>query len=211
MMRGIRETAALGAAMVATLLLAVSVFSHADYERSEPGRNEIVPNAPERADVFFSQDVVKREGAYYVRVFDETGAQVSDGDGVVDDDDRSHAYADMPPGLGLGRYIVEWMTTSDIDGDTDDGAFCFYVGVEPTSGQEAECAVFDEEVPPTPTERANQPTDTAGQPTPTVVAPSSGDGGDGGSNTVLIVGIIAAVVVIALVVIGGLVWMGRRE
>jgi methionine-rich copper-binding protein CopC len=207
MMRRFQITIAIGAAMAASLLLVATAFSHAGYDSSDPGRNEIVPEAPERVDVFFKQDVVKREGAFYVRVFDEIEAQVSDGDGVVDDDNRRHISTELPADLGPGKYIVEWMTTSDEDGEADDGAFCFYVGVEPTADQEAECAAFDEDVPPAATEPAAEPTDTADAPTPTVAAPSDGDGSSAG----LIVGIIVAVVVVAAVVIGGLVWMSRRE
>ncbi len=211
MMRKLQIVVALGFALAAALLLVATVFSHAGYDSSEPGRNEIVPEAPERVDVFFTQDVVKREGAYYVRVFDETETQVSDGDGVVDDDNRRHSYTDLPANLGQGRYIVEWMTMSDEDGEADDGAFCFYIGVEPTADQEAECAAFDDEAPPAPTERVDQPTDSADDPTPTVMASSDGDDDEGGSNTGLIVAIVVAVAVIAAVVIGGLVWSSRRE
>lgn len=211
MMRRFQVAIAAGLALGATLLLVATVFSHAAYDSSEPGRNQIVPEAPERVDVFFKQDVVKREGAFYVRVFGEAETQVGDGDGVVDDDNRRHIYTELPADVGLGRYIVEWMTTSDEDGEADDGAFCFYVGVEPTADQEAECAAFDEDVPPTPTERVAQPIDPADDPTPTVAAPADGDDDSDGSSTGLIVGIIVAVVVVAAVVIGGLVWMRRRE
>ena len=87
----------------------------------------------------------KQEGANFVRVFDEQNEQVSEGDGIVDDDDRTHISATLPPDLGDGRYIVRWKTTSDLDQDTLGGAFCFYVGVEPTVEQEGECAALEHE------------------------------------------------------------------
>lgn len=183
----LRTIGVFGIAVAATLLLVATVFSHGGYERSEPGRNEVVPEAPERVDVFFTQDVVKREGAFYVRVSDETETQVSDGDGVVDDDDRTHIYTELPASPGPGRYIVEWMTTSDQDGETNDGAFCFYVGVEPTADQEAECVAFDQGVPP-----------------------QAGDDDDG-LSTWLFASTIVAIVVAAAVVIGGLAWMIRQR
>ncbi len=210
-MRKFQMTIAVGAALAAALLVVGTVFSHADYDSSEPGRDEIVADAPERVDVFFKQDVVKRAGAFYVRVSDETGAQVSVDDGVVDDDNRRHIYAEFSASVIPGRYIVEWMTTSDQDGEADDGAFCFYVGVEPTADQEAECAAFDDDAPPVPTDTAAEPTIPADDPAPTVVAPSDGDGDDDGSNTGLIVGIIVVIVAVAVVAIGGFVWMSRRE
>ncbi len=206
MKRVIQIVIAIVATVTVISLAAIAVFAHADYESSIPARDEVVPEAPERVDVWFTQDLVKREGLYFVRVFDEAETQVSGGDGVVDDDDRSHVFAELPPGLGTGRYIVRWMTTSDIDGDDDEGAFCFYVGVEPAADQEAECAEFADELPPTPTRVDDQPAD----PTPTVTAPVDGSDDDG-SNAGLIIGIIVAVVAAVAVVGGGLVWLSRRE
>src|SRR3990170_4300545 len=115
----LRLPAVLALAVVALLYGSGGVSAHADYDRSEPGRNEVVAESPERIDVWFTQEVFKREGANYVRVFDEQEVQVSEGDGIVDDDDRAHVYTTLPAALPTGRYIVRWMTTSDEDGDTD--------------------------------------------------------------------------------------------
>lgn len=172
-------------AAVVVSLAATTVFAHSGYESSIPASDEVLPEAPERVDVWFTQDIVKRAGLYFVRVFDEAEAQVSDGDGVVGDDDRSHVFAELPPGLGPGRYIVRWMITSDIDGDADEGAFCFYVAVEPTAEQEVVCPEFEEG--------------------------SVTDSDDGDSNTNLIVGVIVAIVAVVVTVGGGVVWLGRRE
>ncbi len=202
-------TSLLTALAVAVTALAVgyqTVFAHADYDGSVPARDRVVAEAPERVEVFFTQDIIKREGAFFVRVFDESGAQVSEGDGAVNDDDRSNINADLPPALGSGRYIVEWMSTSDIDGDTDDGAFCFYVGVEPRAEQEAECAEFEQDGPVAPMLVDDQPLD----PTPTTTAPSGGVGDDG-SNTGLIIGIVVAVSAAVVIVGGGIVWLSRRD
>ncbi len=206
MKRAIQFAIAAVATACVISLAALTAFAHADYDRSFPARGDVVAEAPERVEVFFTQDVIKREGAFYVRVFDDAGTQVSEGDGAVNDDDRRNVNADLPPALGPGRYIVEWKTTSDIDGDTDDGAFCFYVGVEPTAEQEAECAEFEDQLPPTPTRVDDQPTD----PTPTVAAPSD-DSDDDGSSLGLIIGIAVAVVIAVVVAGGGFVWLGRRE
>lgn len=208
--------AALAAAI--GLLESRSVFAHAGYDRSEPGRNEVLAAAPERVDVWFTQDVRKREGFYFVRVFDEQGAQASAGDGTVDDDDRRHMFATLSPDAGPGRYVVEWMTTSDIDGDDDEGSFCFYAGVEPTDEQAAECAVFDEDLPPTPTQRPMQPTAGGGHTpvsavtitpagTPAVAAPENGDSGDGSFPLAAAIAIIAGAVV--LVGAAAAVWLRR--
>lgn len=196
-------------AVVATMLFVgyQTVFAHAGYDRSLPARDEVLAEAPDRVEVFFTQDVIKREGAFFVRVVDESGTQVSEGDGAVNDDDRGNINADLQPALGPGRYIVEWMSTSDIDGDTEDGAFCFYVGVEPTAGQEAECAAFEDDEPVAPTLADDRPVD----PTPTLAAPSGDSDDDDESNSGLIIGIIVAVVAAVAIVGGGLVWLSRRE
>lgn len=201
-------------AIVATVAFSVTyatVFAHADYESSVPDRNEVVAGSPDEVQVFFTQDVIKREGLYYVRVFDENDVQVSEGDGVVNDDDRSNINAELPQPLEPGRYVVEWMTTSDIDGDDDEGAFCFYVAVEPTAEQQAECAEFADEPLETATQGAQSTepaaTQADGQPTevsPTAVPPDGpGDGDDGGTNVGLIVAIVVGVIVVAAVLGGG--------
>ncbi len=204
-----RTISLLTAFAVAVTALAVgyqTVYAHADYDSSVPARDEVVAEAPERVEVFFTQDVIKRDGAFSVRVFDDAGTQVSEGDGAVNDDDRRNINVELSATVGPGRYIVEWMSTSDIDGDTDDGAFCFYVGVEPTAEQEAECAEFEEPEPVAPTLVDDQPLD----PTPTTTAPS-GDVGDDGSNTGLSIGIVVAVIAAVVIVGGGLVWLSRRD
>jgi methionine-rich copper-binding protein CopC len=202
--------AALAIAVCVVAMPALPALGHADYDSSLPARDEVLPEAPARVEVFFTQEVFRQEGSNFVRVFDESGAQVSDGDGVIDDDDRAHITAELQPGLGGGRYIVRWKTLSDADGDEDEGAFCFYVGVEPTAEQEAECAAFTEEEP-TPTEGATATTSTpaAAAPTPTAASPTADDD-NGGVSTVLLV--IAGIVGVAIVVtVGGaaIVWFRR--
>jgi hypothetical protein len=215
--------------LLAALLAVTQVFAHAEYDRSTPGRDEVVAGAPAQVDVFFTQDVKKVEGRYFVRVYDGSGAvgaefcetaeapQVSDGDGVVDDDDRTHISALLPPDLPDGRYVVCWMTTSDLDDDEDAGAFCFYIGSEPSEEQAAECAAFEEEEEPTATEgQATElpvPTATsppAGDETPTALPPVDAvDVDDDGVSAGVIIGIIVGVIAIAAVAGGVAVWLRR--
>ena len=195
--------------LAALLLPAAPASAHAGYERSEPARDEVVAQAPARVDVWFTQEVFRQEGSNFVRVFDESDAQVSTGDGVVDDDDRTHIFAELPAGLGDGRYIVRWKTLSDADGDEDEGAFCFYAGVEPAAEQQAECAAFaEEEATPTGV-AAVTATPAAPQPTPTAAAPANGDD-DGGVSTGLIAFAAVVGVAVVLAVAGGaIVWFRR--
>lgn len=157
--------------------------AHGGYERSQPAQNESLPESPGRVDVWFTQEVLKQEGANFVRVFDEQEVQVSEGEGVVDDDDRTHVYATLPPNLPEGRYVVRWKTTSDVDLDTTSGAFCFFVGVEPSPQQESECSALDQ---------------------------SESDEDGGSAATAAIVGGVAGIVALIVVAAGVAVWLRRR-
>ena len=214
-MRSMTWTAGVGvvvllAVAAAAFMDSAAVFAHADYERSEPDRNEVLPAPPDQVDVWFTQDVRKREGVYFLRVFDEQGAQVSEGDGSIDDDDRAHMITELPTILTAGRYVVEWMTTSDLDGDDDEGAFCFYVAAEPTAEQEAECALLDDDAPATQTTLDAQPTAPAAGALPTVAAADNDtDGSDGGGFPVAAIVAIIAGVVVVLGAGAAAVWMRR--
>jgi methionine-rich copper-binding protein CopC len=202
------------------LLAPSSVSAHAEYESSVPGRDEVVAEAPAQVEVFFAQEVARQEGRYYVRVFDGSGTQVSDGDGVIADDNRKLITATLQPDLAPGRYIVRWLTLSFEDGDDAEGAFCFYIAVEPTQEEADECAAFAGEEDETPAAEPTEPGGGTAAPTETepistpVASPAPTDAdtsedGDGGTSTVLIAGIVAGV--IAVVVIGGgaVIWLRR--
>lgn len=205
-----------GAALLAP---AQQAAAHAAYDHSTPARDEVVQQPPARVDVWFKEEIFRQAGADYVRVFDEQDAQVSTGDGSFDDDDRTHMFADMPANAAPGRYIVRWMATSDEDGDTDEGAFCYYVAVQPTAEQQAECATFVEAETPVATSvgataTAATPT-TAGSettiaPTPTIVTPATeDDGGSGAPTGAIIGGIIAGAVAVVIIVGAVVIWLRR--
>jgi methionine-rich copper-binding protein CopC len=197
-----------GGLLLATLVLSPArVSAHADYDRSVPARDEIVPARPAQVDVWFTQEVFKQEGANFVRVFSDAGVQVSDGDGEYDDDDRTHIFATLPPDLADGRYVVRWMTTSDADGETDDGALCFYVVVAPSPEQQAECAAFAEE--------EEEPMATAGTTVEPTAAPTADDtpppeDGDGGSTRVIVGAIVGVVAAVLLAGAAYALWQRRR-
>lgn len=190
-------------------LSSTSVWAHAAYDRSVPAQDEVVQQPPDHIDVFFKQEVFKQTGANFVRVFDDAGTQVSEGDGLVDDDDRTHIAAAFPSTLAPGRYLVLWMTLSDEDGESDDGAFCFYVAVEPIDAQQAECAALAgaEDASPTPGTTA-----TGEPPVATATPPDGGAEGDGGgSNGALIGGVIGGVAAVAVVGAAFVLWQRRSK
>ena len=187
-----------GAGLLASADLALA---HAGYERSQPAPNEVLPASPERVDVWFNQEVFKREGENFVRVFDEQDSQVSAGDGAVDDDDRAHVFTTLPPDMQPGRYIVRWKTLSDIDGDQSEGAFCFFVAVVPTADQEAACEALGGEEAESP-----PPTSVA---SPTAIA--SDGAADGAPAGAIIGGVVGAIVVVVAVAGGFAVWRRRMS
>lgn len=219
MMKGMKGLGLLLAVACALLLIPSSVSAHAGYESSTPARDEVVASAPAQVEVFFTQEVFRQEGENFVRVFDDSGAQVSDGDGVIDDDNRAHITAALPPDLTAGRYIVRWKTLSFEDNDSEEGAFCFYIAVEPTQAEADECAALageEGETPGAPTAEASAtatPTEAGPAETPvTSPAPTAADTSsddDGGTPTAVIVGIIAAVVVVVVIGGGAVVWLRR--
>jgi methionine-rich copper-binding protein CopC len=198
------------------LLLPTLVSAHAEYESSTPAKDEVVTAAPAQIDVFFSQELFRQEGANFVRVFNELDEQVSQGDGIINDDNRRHITAILMPNLPEGRYVVEWQTLSDADGDDDSGAFCFYIIIQPTEQQAAECAALegDEEPATTPTAGAVDPTAEPTDETPTVIAEpteAADDDGDGGAPTGAIVGGVIGAIAVAAAVGAAALFFTRRS
>ena len=200
---------------IVSVFPALQAFAHAAYDHSAPAKDEVVPTEPAQVDAYFKQTIFRQAGADYLRVFaDDNTTQDTQGDGTVDDSDRTHMFVALPAGLPNGRYVVHWMTTSDEDSDKDSGMYCFYIGVQPTAAQQAQCASFAPTPVPTlggtlqATSAATQPASTVGA-TSAATPTTSSDGG--GGNTGVIVVVIVAV--IAVVVIGGgagLWWRSRQ-
>jgi methionine-rich copper-binding protein CopC len=148
------------------LLLVQNVFAHARYERSQPGEGAIVAVAPGRVEIWFSQELFRRQGENWIRIFGPDGAAVHSGQAKIDDDDRSHMWVDLQQGLTAGEYRVNWRNLSAEDGDTDEGAFTFTVDpqAEATSTPmlaNRELAVATATTPPlaSPTVAAQAPED----------------------------------------------------
>jgi copper resistance protein C len=204
---------AIGGALVVP---AVGVFAHAAYDHSTPNADEVVTTPPTQVDAYFKEEIRKEAGTYSLKVQDAAGTQVSDGDGTLDDNDRTHMTATIPTTLADGRYVVLWATVSDADGDAANGGFCFYVNAQPTAEDTATCAGLNPTEEPAETGSPEATSVTTLEPTsattpeasPTVVT-SSGDNND--SNTGVIVGIIVAVVVVVVVGGGVALYMRQRQ
>jgi copper transport protein len=163
-----------------------SASAHTGYESSEPGRNEAVPEPPERVTVRFDREVDANSST--LRVLGPDGADITDGDTQPDPGDpggQSLVVAlqdDLPDGV----YTVEWTVVDAEDGDATDDSFTFAVG---------EAATFASPSVPVVT-----------APTGTVEPANDDDDDSGIGRGSLILGLVAIVVALAVVATVG----GRR-
>jgi methionine-rich copper-binding protein CopC len=180
------------------LAIVTTVSAHARYQSSIPDKGEVLSISPTTVEVTFSQDVQKLSGTYGIEVTNASGASVTAGETALDNADRAKMSVALQPSLANGRYEVHWKNVSDADGDPAEGAFSFYVGVQPTSqdlaaDEELAKIGVEEEVTPTATGAPTASTPgTAPAPTST---PASSSGDDGGSNTGVIIIVVVAVAV----------------
>ncbi len=100
-------------------------LAHARYERSVPGDGALVSSPPTRVDIWFIQDLFRRQGENWIHVEDPGGARVEVGEAQVDDDDRRHLWVELQPDLTAGEYHVSWRNLSSEDADSDEGEFNF--------------------------------------------------------------------------------------
>jgi methionine-rich copper-binding protein CopC len=145
--------------------------AHAEYERSDPPANAVIPEPPSEVHVWFTQELFRREGANTLEVFGPDGAQVDQGDARIDDDDRAHMLVSLQPDLPAGLYTVRWRTLSAEDGDDDNGEFSFTV--------DPEAAQVTPEVASTATTPPASPTPAPVTPGPTAAPTSSSQPGGG--------------------------------
>lgn len=172
------------------------VRGHADYERSDPATGATLAEAPTQVQIWFTQELFRRQGENYIQVYNADGDRVDLDDAVISDDDRTLITVSLAPDLADGIYTVRWRALSAEDGHPKEGEFTFSVGDAPAAPPEA-TPVADEETPTnTPAAPEEAPAATA---TP-VPAPAESSGG------VPCVG-SSALIIFAL----GAVLLGRRE
>jgi len=189
--------------------------AHANYKSSTPAKGELLSASPAQVSITFTQDVQKVTGTFGIDVADAGGASMTPGDATLDDGDRSTMAVALNPNLGPGRYVVRWKNISDSDGDAAEGAFSFYVEVQPSvediAADQELAEIGAEGETPEPTSGASTPSGAATEPSAssTAVAPPAADGDSGGSSILVIV----AVIVIAGIALGvaGARWLTRRR
>jgi methionine-rich copper-binding protein CopC len=176
----------------------VVVFAHADYDRSVPAADAKVASAPEQLQVWFTQELFRRQGENRLEVYAPDGERVDLDDAAIDDDNRRLMRVSLSADLPPGQYTVRWRSLSAEDGHPREGEFVFTV--DPAVAEEvasAETPVAEATPVDTATPQpAITPSPLPAEPTP---APAQGGGLPCGGSTALIG--------LAL----GIVWMGRRR
>jgi methionine-rich copper-binding protein CopC len=218
--RGAFIAIALLAACGAVVLLAQTASAHARYERSSPGKGEVLTSPPASVEITFTQEIQKIAGTYGIEVNKDRGPDATAGPAVVDDNDRRKLSVRLQPGLSPGRYVVRWKNVSDADGDPAEGAFSFYIGQGPNAvdlenDRQLEQIGAEEETPQATGTSATAAATSAAtpgttRPAATATPASAGASGDGDSNTGLwvLLGVVAAGIVVGGT--GGYFFVRRR-
>jgi MYXO-CTERM domain-containing protein len=111
-------------------------LAHADYERAEPAADAVVTTPPPQVQIWFTQELFRRQGMNRIEVYDAAGQRVDQDDPTVDDDNRRLMTVSLQPNLADGVYTVRWYSLSSEDGHEGEGEFTFTVasaGTEPAA------------------------------------------------------------------------------
>jgi methionine-rich copper-binding protein CopC len=127
---------ALAAVTVLALVAATgSASAQVQIESSSPTAGAIVDVAPNRVEVVFTGPILSVRGAYGIDVHDASRQIVTSGPAEVDTSDATRLRVPLRPDLPPGRYAVVWRAVSETDSAPAQGAFSFYVAVEPTEAE----------------------------------------------------------------------------
>lgn len=121
------------AAGIALLALGVAgvqlVSAHSRPIRFDVPAGAVLSAAPAQVTGWFTSELRNDPNWNYINVTDQNGTQVDTGQ-VSLSTDRLQMSVPLKSGLGPGRYIVNWRTWDDADGEIFGDCFVFYVGQE---------------------------------------------------------------------------------
>lgn len=138
--------------------LSTAVLAHADYDDTVPAVGEVVSQAPQQVQVWFTQELFRREGQNTLEVYGPDDQRVDLDDAAIDDDNRKLMTVSLQSDLPNGVYTVRWRTLSADDGDTAEGEFQFTIQADEP---EAEATPTATSTPvPTATAVPDQPSPT---------------------------------------------------
>ena len=138
--------------------LSAAVLAHADYDRSVPSAGEVVSQAPHQLQVWFTQELFRREGQNSLEVYGPDDQRVDRDDAAIDDDDRKLMTVSLQSDLPNGVYTVRWRTLSADDGDDAEGEFQFTIQAAQPQVEAAPTAAST--TAPTAAAQADQPSPT---------------------------------------------------
>jgi methionine-rich copper-binding protein CopC len=125
----------IGLAAAVIVLLAIGaagvqlVSAHSRPIRFDPPAGAVLNTAPERISGWFTSELRNDPNWNYLQVKNESGARVDNGQLSLSPD-RHQMSVGLNAGLGPGRYIVQWRTFDDADGEIFGDCYVFYVGQE---------------------------------------------------------------------------------
>ena len=170
-------------------------LAHADLDRSDPAADAVLTTAPTQVQIWFTQELFRRQGQNFIEVYAADGSRQDQGEAVINDDDRTlltvALLTDLPPGV----YTVRWNAVSSEDGHESSGEFIFTVGTVGTG----------ETTVTTPT--AAPPTATATPPS--VATPTVAPAATPAPTTPT--GFSCFGIPVASFLAGGLLWASRRR
>lgn len=124
--------------LVVALLLMVGMvvgrgwaLAHADLVRSDPKPNAVLSEAPPLVQLWFSEAVELRSGR--ILVHDAAGKRVDRGSIAAPPGDARSIKVDLEQ-IGPGKYSVDWLVMSAVDGHVTRGFFVFSVKGETAAG-----------------------------------------------------------------------------
>jgi methionine-rich copper-binding protein CopC len=121
------------AAALALFAPAPFASGHAEYDHSVPNDGEVVTSPPGHVDVYFDEHLAP-EGPNNLNVIGPNGQDVDNEDVTLDPNDETHLRITLIGALPQGLYTVEWQSTSEHDGDTEEGSFTFTIDYPPPLG-----------------------------------------------------------------------------
>ncbi|MBX2996903.1 MAG: copper resistance protein CopC [Caldilineaceae bacterium] len=170
--------------LVALAVVGLQTFivrAHADYERSDPAAGATLTEAPTQVQIWFTQDLFRRQGENHIEVHAADGTRVDLDDAAIADDDRRTMTVSLAPDLPDGIYTVHWRALSADDGHPGEGEFTFAVGdaiIAPTENAHAAHDHGQAAATPAATaEAAETPVEEVGAtPTPIPTPPAGATG-----------------------------------
>lgn len=105
-----------------------SALAHADLDRSAPAADALLTTAPTQVQLWFTQELFRRQGMNRIEVYAADGSRQDQGDATINDDDRTLITVALKPDLPPGVYTVRWQALSADDGHESGGEFIFTIG-----------------------------------------------------------------------------------